>query len=69
MIRTILIPSQKTVSFDIPDSYVGKELEVIAFSTAEGMQEDQNIKKHVSFNAISINTKGFKFNRDDANER
>jgi hypothetical protein len=69
MIRTILIPRQKTISFDIPESYVGKELEVIAFSTGEGMAEENAVKKQVSFNAISIDTRGFKFNRDEANKR
>ena len=27
------------------------------------------LKKDVSFNAISIDTRGWKFNRDEANER
>jgi len=69
MIRTIITPQQRTVSFTIPNHYVGKELEVIAFAKDEGITEEQPAKKMVSFTVLSIDTKGYKFNRDEANER
>jgi hypothetical protein len=69
MIRTVITPQQQSISFDIPRDYVGKQIEVIAFAKDEGMQEKQPTSKEVSFNALSIDTKGYKFNRDEANER
>jgi len=71
MIRTIVIPQRTTVnvSFSVPESYVGKELEVIAFTEKEGFGEEEFSGKKVSFSAMSIDTRGFKFNRDEANER
>jgi hypothetical protein len=69
MIHKIIIPNNQTVnlSFTFPDTYIGKEVEIIAFTKGEG-QESQ-LKKKVSFDALSLDTRGFKFNRDEANER
>jgi hypothetical protein len=57
------------LSFTIPDSYIGKELEIIAFAKNEGFQDKKLPKKFTSFDSIKIDTTGFKFNREEANER
>lgn len=69
MIHTIVIPDKQTISFDIPKKYLGKEIEIIAFVRKEGIARAKQIKKKVSFSALSIDTKGYKFNRDEANTR
>ena len=69
MIRTIIIPNIQTVTFNIPEDYIGKEVEVIAFTKNEGIDTKESIGKQVSFNALSIDTKNYKFNRNEANER
>ena len=71
MIRTIVIPekTEVNVSFSVPEKYIGKELEVIAFTTKEGLENKELPTKNATFSALSIDTKGFKFNRDEANER
>jgi hypothetical protein len=69
MIHTIITPNKPTISFDIPKDYVGKQIEVIAFVKGEGFTKEHSAKKAVTFNALSIDTKGYKFNRDQANER
>ncbi len=71
MIRTTIIPQQSNVniSFSVPESYIGKEMEVIAFSKKEGLETNDLKEKKVTFSALSIDTKGYKFNRDEANER
>ena len=71
MIRTTIIPDKKnvTVLLSVPENYIGKEMEVIAFTKKEGFNEYEITKKDVSFTALSIDTKGFKFNRNEANER
>ncbi|WP_419800563.1 hypothetical protein [Mucilaginibacter sp.] len=68
MIRTTIIPDEKTISFSIPETYIGKQIEIIAFEKDEGMNELPQ-KKSVSFKAVSIDTKTYVFNRDEANER
>ena len=71
MIQKVIIPDNSTVnlSFTIPDSYIGKELEIIAFARNEGLQNKELSKKFTSFDSIKIDTTGFKFNREEANER
>jgi hypothetical protein len=69
MIRTIITPNEQTISFDIPEDYIGKQIEVIAFAKDEGIAVEKATKKKVTFTALSIDTRGFKFNRDEANER
>lgn len=69
MIRTIVTPDKQIISFDIPKDYVGKQIEIIAFAKDEELIKEQIVKKKVSFDALTIDTRGYKFNRDDANER
>lgn len=70
MIRTVITPDNNLLSFNIPDKYIGKKLEVIAFAMDE-LSDDviYTTKSQKSFSAVKLNTKGFKFNRDEANER
>lgn len=53
----------------MPKEYIGKEIEVIAFTKAEWLPNKEVQKKQTSFTAVAIDTKGFKFNREEANER
>lgn len=71
MIHTKIIPKSTLVnlSFYVPKDYIGKEVDVIAFTQNEGLQSKETSIKQVSFTALSIDTRGFKFNRDEANER
>lgn len=72
MIRTIIVPDKQEISISllVPENYVGKEIEVIAFSKREVIEEHHNKNtRKATFNALSIDTLGFKFNRDEANER
>jgi hypothetical protein len=71
MVHTKIVPEDTmvNVSFRVPKEYIGKEVEVIAFTQNEGLQSKEEVKKTVSFTALSIDTKGYKFNRDEANER
>jgi len=69
MIRTVVKPHTNTLTFSIPDIYVGKELEVIAFAKDEGLHEVIKAKKKVSFTVLHADIENYKFNRDEANER
>ena len=35
MIRTLLIPEKRKISIQLPDSFIGKQVEVIAFTVPE----------------------------------
>ena len=69
MIHTIITPLKQTISFNIPVEYVGKEIEVIAFAKGEGKGGERPAQKKATFDALSIDTRGHKFNRDEANGR
>ena len=70
MIRTICVPENNRFLFILPDEYVGKRLEITI------MQENEisvnyvipEVKK-TKFNAVSLDTRNFKFNREEANAR
>jgi len=70
MIRTVLTPNDSIVSFSVPENYVGRQLEIIAF-VVDDVNDDiiYATKEKKTFSAIKLKTKGFKFNRDEANER
>ena len=68
MIHTIVKPNNNTLLLPIPDNYIGRQVEVIAFMIDEGKETTSSKKKEVSFNAVKLDTRGFKFNRDEANE-
>ena len=70
MIRTVVTPDKNFLSFNIPDKYIGKKMEVIAFAVDEPSEGViYTAKSHKRFSAIKLSTKDFKFNREEANER
>jgi len=69
MIRTIVKAKKNYLTIPLPNEYVGKQLEVIAFMLEDESDISIKDKKQATFEAISIDTKGFKFNREEANER
>ena len=64
MIRTVLIPDNTNVMFPIPKEYVGKEVEIIAFA-----KKEPAATKKVTFGSFSVSTAGYKFDRNEANQR
>lgn len=70
MIRTVVTPNNNMLSFNVPDRYVGKKVEVIAFVAKEPFENIiYSNKDKKSFSAIKLSTKGYEFNREEANER
>jgi len=69
MIRTVVTPEDEHISILVPKTFIGKQVEVIAFTTDEGTTEEKPVQKKVSFTALSIDTRNYKFNCDEANER
>jgi hypothetical protein len=70
MIRTIITPNKNQISINIPDNYIGKKIEVIAFSLDDPSDDVIYTEKSIkSFSSIKLKTSGYKFDRDAANER
>lgn len=65
----------KTVTLDILDDKAFnllkdlEKLKVIRLRKDTKLSDDKSLGKKVSFNALSIDTRNFKFNRNEANER
>lgn len=69
MIRTIVKAKKNYLTISLPNEYVGKQLEVIAFMLEDESDIPAKENKQATFNAVSLDTRGFKFNREEANER
>ena len=41
MIKTILIPNKNIVQLEIPNSYIGKQIEVLLYATDEVAKQDK----------------------------
>ncbi len=64
-IREIVVPENNKIELTIPDNFIGKRIEVLAFEIEEKIS-DLKVK---SFDAIKLNLAEYKFNREEANER
>jgi hypothetical protein len=69
MVRTVITPKQEHISIELPKSFIGKEVEVIAFTTDEGLIKKSRSVGKRTFTVLNVEDKNFKFNRDEANER
>lgn len=69
MIRTLITPEDQNILIRVPADFVGKQVEVIAFMLDENSNLIKPAKKTPSFTAVKLNTIGYKFNREEANER
>lgn len=67
MIREIRKPQDNKIIVEIPQEYVGQEIEVLVFPVNVSL--DRVTPAASSFNAISLTTKDMHVSRDEANER
>ncbi|MBI3218759.1 MAG: hypothetical protein HYZ44_04550 [Bacteroidetes bacterium] len=68
MIRALITPESNVVSFEIPEEYIGKKLEVIAFTIDESLPPREGINKKVSFTVLKTNQESYQFSREEAYE-
>jgi hypothetical protein len=72
MVRQIIKPSSTDVYISIPDDYVGKTLEILAFTLDETNQknhEDHTNSINTLYDNIRVDFTDFAFDRDEANRR
>ena len=48
MIRTIVTPQQRNILIDVPEEYIGKEIEIIAFVLTEAKPIIEKTGTHVA---------------------
>jgi hypothetical protein len=70
MYRQIMVPTEKDHSVNLPKELYGFRVEVLAFPL-EGAAHlaEQIVSPDAFYDAIKLDFSGFKFNRDEANER
>lgn len=70
MYREIITSADKKQTIELPDDFVGKKVEIIAFPVEEAKSHQDKTKIAFKFwRSHSIDMSDFKFDRDEANER
>ena len=64
MIRKVITAESNTIELKLPEAYVGRQIEIIIFSLDEVQEYSPK-----TFTTIQIDTKDFKFDREELNER
>ena len=69
MIRTVVTAEKNSLVLALPDEYVGRQIEIIAFAIDEPVKQANRAAAKDVFKALQFDTRGFKFDRDEANSR
>lgn len=69
MVKTSFTAHHQQFLLHLPKSFVGKRVEILAYTQEEIIKENQSENPGFNFNTMKVSTKGFKFNREEANER
>lgn len=80
MIRKIITPQERTYVLELPEDFIGKEIEVLAFEVEEDAtkpgnglvnqsvgSEDRLRQIENRFSKYQIDMSGYQFDRDEAN--
>lgn len=68
MIRQIFTAESNTLTLALPEAFLGKRIEVIAFPVEDDAPPAEAARVK-TFNALKLDTRGYKFDREEANER
>jgi len=70
MYRQIMVPTEKDHSINLPKELYGFQVEVLAFPIEDNKPLiGQKGNADEFYDSIKLDFSGFKFNRDEANER
>ena len=67
-IREIIVPENNKIVLTIPDKFIGKRIEVFATEIEDSPIGDQK-RIRQPFIVADARVEGYKFNREEANER
>lgn len=76
MIRQIIVPKEKTYTLEIPESFIGKKIELIAFEIKETKIIPSKVKGDLAienlfekFDGLTFDSKGtYFFSREEATD-
>lgn len=68
MIRETLIPERNEIKISLPDNFIGKQVELIAFIN-EDIEVNLKKKSKRPFAVMNVKVDNYKFNREEANAR
>ena len=68
-IREMVYSDSEKLSIKIPKEFIRKRLEVLVFPIMDNPIASPSGDRKFQFNAVRIETKGFKFDRDELHER
>ncbi|MDR2146110.1 MAG: hypothetical protein LBE91_06605 [Tannerella sp.] len=74
MLRQIITPSANSHTVMLPETYYGKKVMVTVFALDEKVENPKEVfakaeEARAFFNSFRIDLSGFKFDREEANER
>jgi hypothetical protein len=71
MYTQIITPTEESIVIEVPEELRGHTIKVTMDEVGEnGKKQLSSVEEFLSqFKAVRIDTKGWKFNRDEANER
>ena len=69
MIRTIVTVDRNNLMITLPDDFLGKQIEVIAFIIEEAAQTPKAKPSFTVLNVPEALKTSYRFSRDEANER
>ena len=69
MIRTVVTADKNMLNLLLPDDFIGKQVEVIAFTLDEPVKHNKKPAAKEVFKALRLDTRGYRFDRDEANNR
>lgn len=70
MFREIIVPTDTKQTIEFPMGFIGKEVEIIAFTIEEKVMGQPITEKAFNFwKEHSIDMSNFKFDRNEANDR
>ena len=79
MVRKIVIPQERTYTLELPEEFIGKEVEVLAFEVSEDVPahkktlSDQSREARIEYlrkvlEPYRVDLSNFTFDRDEAND-
>lgn len=67
-IREIVVPKNNKIELTVPDNFIGEIIEVLAIKIGKETNVSKELKSK-SFDAIKLDLSGYRFDREEANER
>jgi hypothetical protein len=69
MIRKTIIPTEKTYTIELPDEFIGKQVEITLEVEKQNPKPSKSIEQlKKELEGLTVNMQGYKFDREEAND-